>query len=375
MRQTIFSFGGVKNHRCSLRQRAMLALLLLAAMLVPQMLSAQTATQPAVGDGSTSNPYQITTAEELAWFRDKVNSTVGSTACAILTDNISMGSVCHAAGDGTEELSWEPISSNSIGWRGTFDGNGNTLSDLYINADKSFAGLFGYSRGTIKNIKIKNAAVTVKSQSYSAILLGYSQGSTVQNITVDENSSINAYSYVGGIVGFSNLNSTILNCENHATVSAYENAGGICGQLFNGCPTVKGCANYGNVSATGSYAGGIVGQGLRTTIEDCANYAAIYASLHVGGIIGVLNAGKLKNVFSNGNVVGQSKGYGGLVVGYCFNGGAADGLVAYDSEAKLTRAGKPSEAVAIGTGTFSSGEATAYSRDVISKGVVTYLLQ
>ena len=44
-------------------------LMLVAAMLMPTVASAAiTPSKPTNGDGSTSNPYQISTAAQLYWF-------------------------------------------------------------------------------------------------------------------------------------------------------------------------------------------------------------------------------------------------------------------------------------------------------------------
>ena len=126
-------------------------LLLVAAMAMPKMAWAEVATSKPNGDGSAQNPYQITTAAELAWFRDHVNAG-NKTACARLEADIDMSSVCHAANEseGVAELSWEPISDRSkVGesekfWYGTFDGNHKTISNLYINTTANYSGLFGY---------------------------------------------------------------------------------------------------------------------------------------------------------------------------------------------------------------------------------------
>ena len=85
-------------------------LLLVAAMAMPKMAWAEVATSKPNGDGSAQNPYQITTAAELAWFRDHVNA-VNKTACARLEADIDMSSVCHAANESVEELSWVTISA------------------------------------------------------------------------------------------------------------------------------------------------------------------------------------------------------------------------------------------------------------------------
>ena len=129
---------------------------------MPKMAWAEVTTSQPNGDGSAQNPYQITTAAELAWFRDHVNAG-NKTACARLEADIDMSSVCHAANESVEELSWVPISDFSqVGvnrWYGTFDGNNKTISNLYINTTAIHSGLFGYiyngeasERGSINNI-------------------------------------------------------------------------------------------------------------------------------------------------------------------------------------------------------------------------------
>lgn len=391
MRQNSFYTKRAAAPSGSLRQRAMLTLLLIAALLVPQTLLAQTATQPSVGDGTADNPYQITSAEELAWFRDEVNNNSNQTACAKLMNDISMSSVCHAAGGEYEtELSWEPIGTDSKYFKGTFDGNNKTVSDLYINANQRGVGLFGQvSDAHIKNLTFKNANVTNEaSQRLSGILVGYASSTTIQNIKTDETSSITAGRETGGIAGWSADDGNVLNCENHATVNAYEyNTGGICGTFSgNGTGFLKGCANYGTVMCTDFTAGGIAGSlttndgsSLSITIEDCANYAAIEGKSSVGGIVGSTSGGTLKNVFSNGNITttdDYSKA-GGMIIGQAYNypGTYADGLIVYDCNATLTLYDSQVEARATGEGTLTLGVATGYSRDIISKGVAAYLLQ
>lgn len=97
-------------------------LLFVAAMAMPKMAWAQvTTSQPTNGNGTAANPYQITTAAELAWFRDFVNAG-NETACARLEANIDMSTVCHPANESESvaELSWVPIGNNSKRWHGEF---------------------------------------------------------------------------------------------------------------------------------------------------------------------------------------------------------------------------------------------------------------
>ena len=115
---------------------------------------AQTPKRPASGDGSVDNPYKISTAAELAWFRDYVNGTIvdedeadGTThpsASATLTEDIDLSEFCHAADDAKnpKEVSWTPIGNSDNIYQGTFDGNGKIISNLYINATSVNTGTF-----------------------------------------------------------------------------------------------------------------------------------------------------------------------------------------------------------------------------------------
>ena len=84
-------------------------------------------TVPASGNGEVDNPYIITKAEELAWFRDEVNSG-NNFICAKISDAvevIDMSTVCHAEDKSQNliEKSWEPIGKNDYKYQywGTFD--------------------------------------------------------------------------------------------------------------------------------------------------------------------------------------------------------------------------------------------------------------
>ena len=246
------------------RQRNMLftMLLLVMALLIPQWGWAQTASQPSEGDGSTGNPYIITKAAELAWFRNEVNGGQYS-ICAKIADNvevIDLKDFCHAAdaSKNLEEKSWEPI-GNCSAYRGTFDGNGKTITNLYIKAEKQEVGLFGYTQeSTIKNLTIDNASVT-NTANYTGILVGDAgYKSTFQNIMISTKCQvIGGNDYTGGIAGI--LDGNASNCVNYATVQGKEDVGGLFGRYDRTGNSITSCANYGNVTATSKNAGGLVG--------------------------------------------------------------------------------------------------------------------
>lgn len=339
-------------------------------------------TPPSKGDGKKDSPYIITKAEELAWFRDQVNSGQYS-ICAKIADNvevIDMSTVCHAAdkSQNLEEKSWVPIGNrNIIKYRGTFDGNGKTITNLYINASQTSQnnmGLFGYTyQSTIKNLTFENANVT-NTQSNTGILVGKAgYGSTLQNIKISKTCQIKGGYYTGGIAG--ELDGIAYNCVNYATVQGIKYVGGFLGMYSRKGNSITACANYGNVTASSEMAGGLVGYFRGGTIQDCANYGDVKGTNRVAGMAGFVSDGKVQNVFSYGNISVTNKTQNvGMVFG-CSVSGATEGMVAYYSGAKLIVNGKEKEVKAFGNGTPSEDNATGFTKDQLKSGFVAYQLQ
>ena len=201
--------------------------------------------------------YQIGTAAELAWFAAK-----GSNANAKLTEDIELTG-----------YDWTPMKN----FYGTFDGNGKTVKNLYINSASYPLGLFGYLKtgAKVTNLGVTgNVTCTAKSSAQAGGIAGY----------VEANAAIeNCYSAVnvtsakhgGGIAGYTYVGSTITNCYasgDIATSSTNEcYLGGIAATNFgktNGA-TLTDCYSIGNVTGSGgkaSYLGGL------SPSENAANY-------------------------------------------------------------------------------------------------------
>ena len=334
---------------------------------------AQTASQPSEGDGSSNSPYIITKAAELAWFRDQVNSGKYR-ICAKIADNvegIDMSTVCHAAdaSQNLNELSWEPIGNDS--YQGTFDGNGKTITNLYINANQNGMGFFGYTlRSRIKNLTFGYANVT-NTESYTGILVGSAGGSTLQNIMISTTCNVNGGIHTGGIAG--DLEGNAYNCVNYATVQGQEDVGGLFGSYNRYSMTA--CANYGNVTATRKNVGGLVGYFSSGTIQDCANYGDVKGPNRVAGMAGYVSQGKIQNVFSYGSISATDDTQEiGMAFGYSDKGGT-EGMVAYYSGAKLTVNSQEQTVKAFGYSKLSEDNATGFTEAQLKSGVVAYQLQ
>ena len=375
----------MKKKQLHKQNRLVTMLLLVMAILMPYG-GAWAQTKPSSGDGSVDNPYQISSAVELAWFRDQVNSGNNSIS-AELTENIDLSEFCHAK-DGTkytEEVNWTPIGNSDNMYQGTFDGNGKTISNLYINATywdigiTLFAGFFGYTDagGSIKNITFDNAKVKSIDDYRTGILVGIA-ASCIENIKTLANCSVEGKDYVGGIAGKANGN--IGNCENHAMVNGASFVGGIVGDYVYSSNSITSCANYGVVTGTGNSVGGMVGNFDSGTIQNCANYGNVTGTFNIGNLIGYAGECNLDNVLSTGNVTATSAERAGLLVGNIENSSStASGILAYNSSAKLTINGtvQTGDAVkAIGGGSLTSAEKImAFTAEQLKSGMVANLLQ
>ena len=333
-------------------------LLFVAAMAMPKMAWAQvTTSQPTNGNGTAANPYQITTAAELAWFRDFVNAG-NTTACARLEANIDMSTVCHPANESKSvaELSWVPIGNSSRRWYGEFNGNNKTISNLYINASQTYSGFFGYAhnrnegqRGIIKDITFEKVNIT-STADYFGVLAGYAWNTDISGITVNSG-SINGTTDVGGIMGYA-VATKISNCVNRISIVG---------------------SDY--------YIGGIVGYaGSSSSITNCANYGNVNGGRAVGGIVGQSEELTLCNVFSSGDVTFSSTATGsGLVVGDVSSTLHISGYVIYNSDANRYYNTTVQEPVALGKVSSSAtvtGESNikGLSSDLLKSGWGAWLL-
>ena len=350
-------------------------LLLVMAILMPYE-GAWAQTKPTRGNGSVDNPYEISTAAELAWFRDYVNNE-SQYASATLTEDIDLSEFCHAAdaATNTEELSWDPIGNGRM-YCGTFDGNGKTIRNLYINSTIMYKGFFGYANsGSIKNITFDNAKVKNTHYNGTGILTGVFEKCTIENIKTLANCSVEGTYNTGGIAGTGTGN--ISNCENRAMVNGTNNVGGIVGNSSDN--TISSCANYGAVTGTECNVGGMVGFFISGTIQNCANYGDISGADCVGNQIGYASICNLNNVLGIGNVTATTS-QSGLLAGVIWDSSStAAGILAYNSSAKLTINGieQTGDAVkAIGISSLSStGWIKAFTAEQLKSGLVAFLLQ
>ena len=340
------------------------------------------------GKGTEAEPFILKTAEHLEWFRDYVN--VGkSSACAKIADDveeIDMSTVCHKADAEKQvaELSWTPIGNYSKQYQGTFDGNGKTIRNLFISSTSNEIGFFGYAADCrIKNITFDNAKVKGNDNSSTGILAGYAGSCVIENIKTTGNCSVEGNYETGGIAGRANGN--ISNCENHAIVNGSYDVGGIVGICFDSGNSITSCANYGEITGTEHFVGGIIGYFGEGSLQNSANNGNISGNARVGNLIGYANICNINNVLGIGNITANHADCNGLIVGYIADASSsASGILAYNSSAKMTIGGTEltgDAVVAIGSGSLTYPEGKneadvvkAFTPEQLKSGEVAYLL-
>ena len=351
-----------------------------------KMISNQPPPTGVTGNGTEAEPFILKTADHLAWFRDYVN-TGKTSACAKIADDvdaIDMSTVCHAAdaATNTKELSWDPIGNSDNKYQGTFDGNGKTIRNLYINSTIRYKGFFGYAVDCrIKNITFDNAKVKTTDVYGTGILAGAFEKGTIENIKILANCSVEGTENTGGIAGAGAGN--IINCENRAMVNGTNKVGGIVGNCYDN--TISSCANYGAVTGTGYAVGGMVGYFNSGTMQNSANYGDISGDALLGNLIGYANICNINNVLGVGNITANYADSNGLIVGYIADASSsASGILAYNSSVKMTIGGTEltgDAVVAIGSGSLTYPEGKneadvikAFTPEQLKSGEVAYLL-
>jgi len=199
------------------------------------------------GSGTEQDPFLISSlldlqavSESSSYWDDYLKQTTDIDATATSTWNNGEG--------------WSPIGNFSPQFTGSYDGNGQTIDNLYINQT------WGFNVGFFGNIS----------------------GANIQNLGLSS-LNITSYSTTGGLVA-SSMNSTISYCYTAGSISGDGTTGGLCGSLNGG--SISNC--YSLASVTGNnYTGGLVGTCVgSSSIINSYSAGSVSGSTYSGGLIG-----------------------------------------------------------------------------------------
>ncbi len=257
-------------------------------------------------ENAGDEPTHISTAEDLRAINGNLDGDYVLDGDIDLTDYLGGGS-------------WTPIGTENVPFTGTFDGNGHSITGLYINnADSDNQGLFGYMSGTnsaVRNLTVSGTVSVSGIVRYVGGVVGWNNGGIIENCSYT--GSVSGYGVIGGVVGDNN-GGTVEKCTaENGSVSGDNNVGGVVGYNSSG-GTVTNCYNTGTVNGSSQYVGGVVGSS-GSTVTNCYNTGTVKGSAYiVGGVVGGIPYGTVENCYNTGTVNGSS--YVGGVIGWSVTG-------------------------------------------------------
>ena len=258
------------------------------------------------------------------------------------SDNQTIWTVADYSDD--SDTGWRPIGDFAAPFNATFKANGHTISGLQINRDDSvngrdYAGLFGQigTRAELDGVDL--SAIDVRGRFSVGGLVGWSDGGTVINSSVEGNivgsraDASWASNWIGGMVGINN--GAIVNSYAQANVSGHTMIGGLVGAAtrdsdilnsyavgqVNGINYVGGLAGlnqgrfencYARVSIGGVFfvAGLVAFNDDEGVIENC--YAAPDSSAPIAGLVSVNQGTVINSYWQQSDTVSSSDGGTGL---------------------------------------------------------------
>lgn len=262
------------------------------------------------GSGTKDDPYLIFNPIQL----DQVRNFVGKYAYFKLMADIDL---TEFIADNYPTEGWLPIGNSSSHFSGTFDGNGKTISGLWINRPQSYyVGLFGYVSGSgysmttsIKNLTLKDA--NINGDLYVGGVVGYGASFSMDSVTFSGN--VIGGGAVGGIIGNAVSSCSFTNIIVYGEIASFGAVvGGIVGCAYKEL-TIKRCMSLVKLSSSRSYCGGICGDAG----SDCSlgtNYSHCKITSngnYIGGIVGYAK-GDIYDNYTTGTLVSKNGKVGGI---------------------------------------------------------------
>lgn len=295
------------------------------------------------GSGTEKDPYMLRKPIDLFAMAVYIEESFYDGQFAAL--HYKMGADIDLAGEKLYIIGDYPEEDSKAMFCGTFDGDGHTISNYYIedyiidqsNGEKvplANIGMFGVCSATfgapvtIKNLNLKDFTIVTDGSLHNAAgfyvggLVGYGVGINIINCSVsgkiEANGNSDYFGNVGGIIGYQqsayrsedvNFNSVVRSCSSDVEIES----------------------NIGNIYAAGGISA-IVASAENVSnacIIDCYSTGNVIGAIYTGGIAGSLSSySSVANCYATGEVVAQSRAglisgsdmystaYGGGIVGY-----------------------------------------------------------
>lgn len=232
--------------------------------------------QTATYNGETV--YLINSAADLAyWAKQNTAANTSNSPyriqSVVLNTDIDLGN--HA---------WTPVKR----FDAVFYGMGHTISGLNVSG-----------QGFIAEMRVNN-------------YYRPAGDAAIRDLTLE--GSVTGSDKVGAFVG--QTYGVVINCVSRVNVTGVEYVGGIVGS-GDGTTAIRNCANYGNVTASGTHVAGILGHAEGAYVQNCYNRGNVQGADTVAGIANGAfeNAMTIRNCYNTGNVKATGDSFGNAQYG------------------------------------------------------------
>ncbi len=266
---------------------------------------------------SYDTEFTLTTPEELAGLARLVNSQTDDFDEKIiyLGNDVSFYEFADAdawSNDaGVPANEWYPIgSAYGTPFKGIFDGNGFTVSGIYMEREDGVAGFIGFagSGSVVRNLTLESSFIA-SVNTYAGGVCGYNHAAVVENCV--NKARVESYYYIAGGVCGVNAGGLIEKSSNEGLVIGSRGSGGIAGEVCE-YATVRLSKNSANIVAAKN-AGGICGYSGDNLITSCYNTGYVKGGIEAGGITGCsVGDSEVSCCYNMGKVVNLNGLSGGI---------------------------------------------------------------
>ena len=269
------------------------------------------------GSGTSVDPWLISNETQL---RNILN--------AYYLDNTILSQNFKLTADISLSGNFQPLSSNSHAFSGTFDGNNKMIQNLSISkVQYDYVGLFGQttSSSVIKDLTITTTGISAAGRNFVGVAVGSNYGK-LSNVHVKGASGagteiITGASNLGGLAGIhSGANNTTLivtQCSAEKLTLSFtgNQVGGLIGVVSSGGSTLVKLSFADVTLTTGansaSYIGGLIGNIYQATAQDSYSTSTITITggtghSNIGGFAGYATYDSIINAYAMGNVCSGS---------------------------------------------------------------------
>lgn len=281
------------------------------------------------GGNSSARPLTVASAVELKMIADAVNA--GNAYAGLYIQQSADISLADYA-------NWTPIGNATNKFKGIYDGNNKSITNLTITSTVINTGLFGVVEGTVeKNAEIRNLSLYGSVTSTGAAS-GCFVGRAYENVIISHCTNFATFNFSGGqsggIVGICANDVTInqnrkenilveycINKSVSGVVGVKNDNGGVVGFSYG---TVRYCAHEGNIKSTLMRMGGLVGANYalveRCYVSGTVTIENVTTAYNSGGILGFGSQySTLKDSYFCGDMSGLNENRAGALVGQYSN--------------------------------------------------------